>query len=95
MKSSNWDPLSPDWDPLTPGRFLFTLAYSAIFFSIWVGIPYFVIGWVIGKPAPEWFTALLVIASFPVFGPFCRRMRVWFRPWQKFHTWAYKKPPTQ
>ncbi len=89
--SSKWNPLAPDWDPLTPERFLFTLVYSAIFFPIWVGVPYFVIGWIAG-PVPEWFTALLVIVSFYVFGPFCRQMRVWFGPWQKFHAWAYKKP---
>ena len=81
-------------DNLTPRTLIFLLVYSPLFFSIFVGIPLFTIGWILGSPVPVWLTTILVVASFFLFGPFCHWMLALCRPWRRFHTWAYRNTPS-
>ena len=81
-------------DNLAPRKAIFILVYTPIFFSTWVGIPYFVVSWVTGQPVPEWFTAVLVIVGFCLFGPPHRRMLALSGPYRRFHAWAYQNKPS-
>lgn len=82
-------------DPLTPEKTLFVLTYAAIFFPLFVGIPCLVIRWVSGSLPPQWSVVLLVIGvSFFLWTPSCRWMGALWRPWRKFHIWAFKKEPS-